>query len=448
IAFGAGGLLIAAALTHFMGEHQGTAFFGALVFDRMSVLLNLSILAIALLTLFLSVANVNTKGQSLAEHTFLVLSAVTGMMTLISAADLMVAFIGLELMSLALYVLIGLGHEQKFSKEAAFKYFILVFFASAFFLYVIDFFLGAAATTQIGQIAPRAAVLLVSNKIFLVGVCLLMIGVAFKVSVFPFYAWTPDVYQGAPTPVTAFMATAVKLVMFGVFLRLALAHFFSASPRLILVLQVLAILTMVAGNVSAIVQENIKRVLAYSSVAHAGYMMIGIVAATNTNSPDAATAVIFYAISYSIMNIGAFAVVSLFEKAERAHLNLTDYSGIGFKYPFLGLAMAVFMLSLAGMPPTVGFIGKFYVFSAAYKEGFVWLTIFGVINSLISAYYYLRIIVNMYMKEPTHEVTADRAGLSRVVIVVSLVLTLVFGIASLSLYGPTLKSISGLVAKN
>lgn len=446
VVIGSLGLIASAVLTHIQGIQTGPVFFGALVFDKMSMLMNYSVLAIALFTLFLSHSNVNTKGQSLAEHTFLLLSSVTGMMTLVSAADLMIVFIGLELMSICLYILIGLGHEQKYSKEAAFKYFILGSFASAVLLYGIALAFGASGATQISVIAEKAAVLLATNKIFVIAVVMIMVGIAFKVSLFPFHTWTPDVYQGAPTSVSAFMATAVKLVMFGVFLRLAMSHFFVQSPKMTFVLEIMAVATMIAGNASAIVQENIKRIVAYSSIAHAGYMMIGVVAATNTNSPEAATATLFYLISYSVMNIGAFAIISVFEKEERGNLNVADYAGLGFKYPWLGAAMTVFMLALAGMPPTVGFIGKFYVFSAAIKEGYTWLAIFGVINSLLSAYYYLRVIVFMYMKEATHDVKANQGAFSKVVIAASVILTMVFGIVSLSIYTPALKSVVGLVA--
>ncbi len=440
------GLLIAAFFTRELGAHANPVFFGALIFDKMAVLLNYGIIAITFFTLLISINNPNTTGESLAEHTFLVMCAAVGMMTLASSADLMVLFIGLELMSIALYVLIGLGHEQKFSKEASFKYFILGSFASALLLYGIAFLFGSTGTTQIYDIGVQSAVLMGRNQLFFVGVCMVMIGICFKISVFPFHAWTPDVYQGAPTSVTAFMATGVKLVMFAVFVRLALNHFFWGNHKLVLILQILAIATMVVGNFSALLQENIKRVLAYSSIAHAGYMMIGIVVTANSHTPEAATAVLFYVLSYSVMNLGAFAIVSLIEKEERGHQNISDYAGLGFKYPFLGLAMTVFMLSMAGMPPTVGFIGKFYIFSAALKDGYVWLAVIGVINSLVSAYYYLKVIVSMYMKEPLHEVKAAKSFAPRFVIAASLILVFLLGIISTQVYAPVYRSVTALLA--
>jgi NADH-quinone oxidoreductase subunit N len=273
---------------------------------------------------------------------------------------------------------------------------------------------------------------------------LLVIGIGFKVSLFPFHAWTPDVYQGAPTSISGFMATGVKLVMFTLFLRIATLQIFQADPVIINVLQVIAILTMTVGNISAIVQDNIKRLIAYSSVAHAGYILIGIIAASASKSPDAGSATLFYLISYSVMNIGAFAVVSIFEKEERGHLTVTDYAGLGYRYPLLGIALSAFMLSLAGIPPTVGFIGKFYLFAAALKEGYLWLAIFGVVNSLISVYYYLRILIYLYMKDEMYEVRAIPSNSARFVVVVSLVLTIVMGILSAPFYDPAVKSITAL----
>jgi NADH-quinone oxidoreductase subunit N len=435
------GLVIAAFLVHSQGMSPDPKFFGALVFDKMATLLNFGIIAVTLFTVFISHSNVNTKDESFAEHTFLLLASATGMMTIASAADLMVLFIGLELMSIALYVLIALGHEQKVSKEAAFKYFILGSFASAILLYGIAFAFGTTGTTQIHDISFMATNLMATNKLFIIAVALIMIGIAFKVSLFPFHAWTPDVYQGAPTPVSAFMATGVKLVMFSAFIRLASEKFFAGNSQLIMILQIMAVATMTVGNITALVQDNIKRIIAYSSIAHAGYMMVGVIAASNTSSPEASAATLFYVLSYCVMNIGAFAIVSVFEKEERGQLAISDYAGLGFKYPFLGIALSVFMLSMAGMPPMVGFLAKFFVFSAAVKEGYVGLTIFAVINSLLSAYYYLKILVTLYMKEPELNIQiTSRAIFSRSVIVITLVLTLLFGVMSGLLYGPSLRS--------
>jgi NADH-quinone oxidoreductase subunit N len=415
--------------------------FGALYFDKMALLVVYAILIVAAMCLLMSLSNANTKGESFAEHCFLILSSATGMMIMASAADLMVMFIGLELMSLALYVLIGLGHEQKYSKEAAFKYFILGSFASALLLYGIAFVFGTAGSTEIQKISNQAGLLIGSNQLYQIGIVLIVAGLCFKLSVFPFHAWAPDVYQGAPTSVTAFMATGVKLVLFTVFLRMAMGHFFWGHGKLALVLQILAGATMLIGNLSALLQENVKRIFAYSSVAHAGYMMVGIIAASNSAAPDAAASVLFYVLTYCAMNLGVFAVISVIEREERGHLHISDYAGLGFRYPFLGIALTILVLSMAGMPPTVGFLSKFYVFSAAVGEGYLWLVLWGVFNSLLSAYYYLRIVVNLYMSDPVHEVGFTGAFGSRFVIGAMAALTLIFGVVSQLIYTPVISSV-------
>jgi NADH-quinone oxidoreductase subunit N len=414
----------------------------------MAIYSNFVVLAITALTLFLSASGVNTKGQSFAEHSFLILLSAVGMLTLTSSNDLIVSFIGLEIMSIALYVLIGLGHEQQFSKEAAFKYFILGSFASAIFLYGIALIWGATGSTMINSLGVQGMIFGSQNALFILGLVLLLVGVGFKVSLFPFHAWTPDVYQGAPTSVSAFMATGVKVVMFTLFLRIAMTHVFVSSRKVISMLQIIAVLTMTVGNITAIVQENIKRMVAYSSIAHAGYILIGVIAACTAKSPEACSATLFYLAGYSIMNIGAFAVVNVFEKAERGNLSINDYAGLGYKYPLLGVGLAIFMFSLAGIPPTVGFMGKFYIFASAIKEGYMALAIFGVVNSLISAYYYLRVLVALYMKEPTFEVKPAHGFSSRFVILAALVLTLIMGVLSTPFYNSALKSAVSLLALN
>lgn len=436
--------LAAASVVYTAAGGKIQVFSGALVFDNLSTYANLAAILISALTLFISFDNVNTRGASFAEHVFLVLLSLGGMMVLVSANDLMVSFVGLELMSIALYILIGIGHEQVLSKEAAFKYFILGSFASAVFLYGIALAYGVTGTTNVLTVATQAQILGAQNQLFLIGLVLLLVGIAFKVSIFPFHAWTPDVYQGAPTSVSAFMATGVKLAMFTLFIRFAEMGLFSGDSRIISALQVLAVLTMTFGNVTALVQENIKRMVAYSSIAHAGYILVGVIVAMASKSPEAATATLYYLLGYSVMNIGAFAVISVFEKENRGHLTLGDYAGLGFKYPLLGLAFAVFMLSLAGIPPTVGFLGKFYLFASAVQEGFVWLAIIGVINSLLSAYYYLRVLVFLYMKEGIFDVETGAVTTTGVVVATTAVLTVGMGVFASFFYSPALKSVLGL----
>ena len=435
------GVVASAVMTVLQGYGAQPIFSGALTFDRLSGYSNLGVLVITAFTLLLSKSNVNTKGNSFAEHVFLVLLSAMGMLTLNSSADLIVAFVGLEIMSISLYILIGLGHEQEYSKEAAFKYFILGSFASAIFLYGIALIYGTAGSTLLSQLSVQAPLLGVSNRLFLTGLILLIVGIGFKVSLFPFHAWTPDVYQGAPTSVSAFMATGVKVVMFTLFLRLAAMHVFLGDPKIILVLQVVAVLTMTVGNITAIVQDNMKRLIAYSSIAHAGYILIGIIVAAGTNDPDAISATLFYLLTYSVMNLGAFAVVSAVEKGERGQLSIGDYAGLGFKYPLLGIGLAVFMFSLAGIPPTAGFLGKFYIFAAAVKNGYLGLAIVGVINSLLSVYYYLRVLVYMYMREEVFDVEPSRGLSGRFVIVASVILILAMGIFSSLIYLPAVSQV-------
>lgn len=440
------GILLSAAATVIVGPSLGPVYGGALTFDGMAIYADLAVLGITALTLFLSESGVNTTGASFAEHTFLILLSAVGMLTLTSSTDLIVSFVGLEIMSIALYVLIGLGHEQLYSKEASFKYFILGSFASALFLYGIALIFGATGSTTITTLGLQGLILESKNGLLLLGLIFLLVGVGFKVSLFPFHAWTPDVYQGAPTSVSGFMATGVKVVMFTLFLRLAATHLFMSNPKIISILQVIAVLTMTVGNVTAIVQENMKRMVAYSSIAHAGYIMIGIIAACTSKSPEAASATLFYIVGYSVMNLGAFAVINVFEKEERGNLSIMDYAGLGYKYPLMGIGLAVFMFSLAGIPPTVGFMGKFYIFAAAIKEGYLGLAIIGVINSLISAYYYLRVLVALYMKEPVFDVSPVAGRTSSFVVLVTLILTLIMGILSAPFYGPALKSVTQLLA--
>jgi NADH-quinone oxidoreductase subunit N len=440
------GILLSAVALVFVGPSLGAVYGGALIFDGMATYANMAVFAITVLTLFLSESGVNTRGASFAEHTFLILLSAVGMITLTSSNDLIVSFVGLEIMSIALYVLIGLGHEQLYSKEAAFKYFILGSFASAIFLFGIALIFGATGSTTISSLGLQGMILESRNGLLILGLILLLVGIGFKVSLFPFHAWTPDVYQGAPTSVSAFMATGVKVVMFTLFLRLAMTHLFMSDPKIISILQVIAVLTMTVGNITAIVQENMKRLVAYSSIAHAGYILVGIIAAATSKTPEAASATLFYIVGYSVMNIGAFAIINVFEKEERGNLSIMDYAGLGYKYPLMGVGLAVFMFSLAGIPPTVGFMGKFYIFASAIKEGYLGLAIIGVINSLISAYYYLKVLVALYMKDPVFDVKPTAGKSSSFVVVVTLILTLAMGIFSASFYAPALKGVTQLLA--
>ncbi|MCB0348634.1 MAG: NADH-quinone oxidoreductase subunit N [Bdellovibrionales bacterium] len=407
------------------------AFDTAFIFDGINRWLSLLIVTIGGATLFLSHSNINTKGEQFSEHTFLILNAMIGMLILSASSDLIVTFIGLEIMSLALYVLVAQSKEQVIAKEAAFKYFILGSLASAMFLYGIALIYGSSGTTYIPDIAKIAPELLQSDVIFSIGSILLLAGLLFKVSIFPFHAWTPDVYQGAPTPVTAFMSTGVKVATFAFLLRMFSIGMFAENDTVFYIIQWLAVLTILVGNIGAIVQSNLKRMLAYSSVAHSGYVLVGVlVLAANPKDGLSIAAAMYYLLTYVIVNIGAFAIINLFEKSEEKQVTIEDLSGLASERPILSFVFALFMLSLAGIPPLAGFFGKFFIFAAAVQYGFYWVAIWGVLGSVISVYYYLRPVIHMYMKDVDQKIEVMKQELSYIAITICVILILVAGVLS------------------
>lgn len=413
------GLAISAGLLVVFGGSDQTAFNGQLLFDGLTQWAGLIALLAAAGGLIMMYENPATKGKQFSELIFLTMNSILGMLILVSAVNLITLFIGLELMSLSLYLMIAMSNEQKISKEAAIKYFVLGSFASAIFLYGVSFVFGSANTVSIVDLMANAATLVKTNKIFLFGISFITIGFCFKVSIAPFHAWTPDVYQGAPTPVTSFMATAVKVVSFAAFLRVMATQTLNGSQNLFDVLQWLAVITMTVGNVAALVQTNFKRTLAYSSIAHSGYILVGLITAgISQNSSYSAASVLFYLLTYSVMTMGSFAVLSMIEKSENHFLSNEDFAGFAKNQPVLAFCLTIFLLSLAGLPPLLGFFGKLYLFSAAVNEGLMWLALWGVINSVVSVYYYLRPIIMMYMKEGDADI-ADRPQQATTVLVVA-----------------------------
>jgi len=349
------------------------------------------------------------------------------------AADLIMVFIALELLSIPLYVMAGFHRDRLDSEEAALKYFLLGAFAGGFVVYGIALVYGASGSTRIATILSAVESGSASPILLTLGAALILVGLGFKVAAVPFHMWTPDVYQGAPSSVTAFMAVGAKAAGFAALLRVFLVAFPTLSAQLIPLLWSLAALTMTVGNVIAIAQSNIKRLLAYSSIAHAGYILMATVTLGQSRvMVDASGAALFYLFAYLLTNFGAWAIVVLLEQQEGKGLNLQDYAGLGKKQPALAAAMTVFMLSLTGVPPTLGFLGKFYLFRAVLEGGFVGLAVIGVLTSLISAYYYLRVVVIMYMQEGEPLVNSDAlvrwtAGLTAIaVIALSLVATPLF----------------------
>ncbi len=447
---GLGGIIAAAILmltvyTMVSNQANPTSFANALVMDGMTISIGLLALVVGAGTMLLMYDNPATRGAQFSELMFLTMSCISGMLILAAAVDLLVVFIGLETLSLSLYMMIAISHEQKLAKEAALKYFILGGFASAILLYGIAFVFGTVGSTYIPQIIAATGGLISTSRMFLFGITMVIIGFCFKVSVVPFHAWTPDVYQGAPTPHAAFMSTAVKAVSFAAFLRVISSKVLVGSENLFDFLQWLAVLTMIVGNVAALMQNNFKRMLAYSSIAHTGYLLVGVITTgVSDNMSFGASGVIFYLIAYSLMTLGAFAIVCLMERNEDDSVSIESLAGYSRRHPVMALCLTIFMLSLAGIPPTVGFFGKFYLFTAAIGEGLLWLAIWGVLNSVISVYYYLRPIVVMYMKEGESTDAGAGSGLmaTRAAILVSSIFVVILGIASGPLFSAIEKALS------
>lgn len=450
IGYATAGILSSLMLTFSMYSQNMEAvslFRDALVVDGISIFAALITLIATFFALLFSRESVATQTNQFSEYVFLLLNSAIGMMILSWSNDLIVTFIGIEMMSLCLYLIIALSKEGRLSKESAFKYFVLGSFASAIFLYGLSFVFGTTGTTYIHEITEVAAQLISISRLFLVGVVLLIIGFCFKVAIAPFHAWAPDVYQGSPTPVAAFMATGVKVVTFVAFLRFISTEALVGDRADIVVdvLQWLAVLTILVGNIAAIAQANMKRMLAYSSIAHSGYVMVGLIAAgIGGQAYLGASGLIFYLMAYTVMTFGAFGVVSLFEKSENSQLVLDDLKGLGLKKPGFALLFSLFLLSLAGIPPTIGFFGKFYLFSAAIKQGLFWLSIWGVIGSVISVYYYLRPIVFMFMSEEEGELPKEGHFLTRFVIAFSAILVVFIGIFSSPFYTALSSSVKSL----
>lgn len=376
-------------------------FNDAVALDNFAGFFNITLLASAALTILMSDDYLRREGYPVSEYYPLILFTTAGAMWMVSGTDMMTIFLGLEVMSISLYVLAGFFRGQLRSNEAGLKYFLLGAFSTGFLLYGVALIYGVTGSTKLSEIGIylNAHSSLLGNPMTLAGLILLSIGFLFKIAAAPFHMWTPDVYEGAPTPITAFMSAGPKAAAFAAFLRIMEYCFFSLKGDWTEMFWVLAVLTMVVGNVIAIAQTNIKRMLAYSSIAHAGYALVGLVAANEIGY----SGILFYMLAYTFMNLGAFAVLVLAGKKGEDNLTLEGFAGFGFKRPFLGVAMSIFLFSLMGLPPTAGFAGKFYIFAGAIKAGYIWLAVIGVLNSAVSLYYYLRIMVYMYFRDPAED---------------------------------------------
>ena len=384
----------------FTGEARGAVTAGAVAADDLALFLQTLILAIAVVVVLLSPSYLRANGIERGEYYALLLFSVVGMMGLVSSLELISLFVALEIMSVALYGMAGLHRGRIESQEAALKYFVTGAFSSAFFLYGIALLYGVSGSTSLDRVARAVATLTPEGATLAVlGAGMLLVGFGFKVASVPFHMWVPDVYEGAPTTATAFMSAGVKAAAFAALLRVFGTALPALAPRWQPIVAVLAILTMVVGNMGALAQRNLKRMLAYSSVAHAGYVLTAFVAA-----PSLATeAVLFYLVAYAAVNLGAFGTIAALSRDGREPLTLADVSGLAERRPALAAGLTVFLVSLTGIPVTAGFVGKFYLFNAAVSAGWVVLALVGVLTSVVSAYYYLRVVMAMYMSAPAGE---------------------------------------------
>src|SRR5579862_1172278 len=417
-------------------QHSGPGFFNLIRSDAFSFFFHLLVGLVAVLIVLASESYLEREKLESAEFYALLLFATAGMGVLASANELLTAFIGLEMSSISSYILAGYRRDTLKSSESALKYFLLGSFATAFFLYGIALVYGASGTTILDQMANVQDSHLALLKL---GLSLILIGLCFKVSAAPFQVWTPDVYEGAPTPVTALFSAGPKAATFALLLRI-FATVPGATHFWFWAFWVLAVLTMFVGNLGALVQTNVKRLLAYSSIAHAGYILVAFAAVTSMTtsdtSPDGAipayAAVLFYLLSYALVKVGAFTIVSQLGGKDEKYVTLEDYAGLSERHPWAAAALSLFLLSLLGLPVTAGFFGKFYVFKAAVNANLIWLAVLMALNSIIGAYYYFKVIVAMYMRQPDED-SAATAPIAfpvtvNIVLAISALGTLYFGL--------------------
>jgi NADH-quinone oxidoreductase subunit N len=388
--------LVGAGVASVLLWGRNATSFGVVTADNFSLFVNLVLVVIGLLTVVFSSQTLERDGLPAGEYYSLVLFAIVGMMLMAQATDLLLIFLALETMSIAVYVLTGLRRDQATATEAAFKYFLLGAFASSFFLYGIAFIYGVTGTTHLERAgAAIAAQSMSGNPLLLLAVALLIVGFAFKVAAVPFHMWSPDAYEGATPLVTGFMSTGVKAAAIAAFARVFLSTLSPLVSDWTPVLWAIAAATMVVGTVVGLAQTNLKRMLAYSSIAHGGYLLVAIIAANDVGKAS----LLFYLAAYAVTNIGAFAIIALLGTRQQGNDELRDYAGLAQSHPGLAALMTIFLLSLGGFPPTAGFIAKWYVFTAAIGAGYYGLAIIGVLSSVVSVYFYLRIVVMMYMSE-------------------------------------------------
>ena len=420
-------LVITGMITLTGWNNPQAGFAGSVLLDNFATFFSMICIIAAGLTILMSDDYLKREEFPVGEYYPLILFTTAGAMWMVSGTDLMTIFLGLEVLSVSLYILAGFFRDKLASNEAGLKYFFLGAFSTGFLLYGVALLYGVTGTTKLQGIAayvnanPDAA----TNMMFIAGGLLLLVGFLFKIAAAPFHMWTPDVYQGAPTPITGFMSAGPKAAAFAAFIRIAIIGLDGMESELTSLFWLLAVLTMTFGNFIALSQKDIKRMLAYSSISHAGYALVGLVAWNTIGL----SAIMFYMLVYTFMNVGAFAVLVLLGKKGEENLTLDGIAGLGYKKPFLGIALCIFLFSLMGLPPTAGFTGKFYIFAGAIKAGYVWLAVLGVLNSAVSLYYYLRIMVQMYFKDPQEDFAWVKLNMPTVVsIIISLAGVLYLGI--------------------
>jgi NADH-quinone oxidoreductase subunit N len=408
-----------------MAAQRGQWYSNLWIVDDYDIFLSFVFLLVAAITILTSMDFLGRERMNHPEFYALLLFATAGMVMMAASNELVMVFLGLEILSIATYVMAGFRRTDLKSNESALKYFLLGSFSSAFFLYGVALIFGATGSTNLLAIAGALKSQEIQLSLVELAAALMLIALCFKVAVAPFHIWTPDVYEGAPTPVTGFMSVGPKAAGFAVLFRVFLTAFPTIQDRWASAFWLVAALTMILGNVIAVVQPNIKRMLAYSSIAHAGYIAVAFA----STSDRGVSAALFYLLAYALMNLGAFAIVTILSRSEDRLVNLTDYAGLAAKRPVLAAVLSLFLLSLAGVPGTAGFAGKFFIFRAALESRLLWLAIIGVITTVVSFYYYLYVIVQMYMRDPSEEFSDLRIrGSLKAALLVSSVGTLYLGI--------------------
>ena len=419
------GLLMTAISAFAKHPIPAYSFNDSYIVDHMSLFFICIFTISSALAILLSVEYNEREGIRAGEYYALILFCTVGMILLASSTDMIMIFLGIEIVSICLYVLAGIRRNDHRSNEAALKYFLLGAFATGFLLYGMTLVYGSTGSTNLFKIAefvqnPSAQ----SSPLLLMGLVLLVIGFGFKVASAPFHMWAPDVYQGAPTPVTAFMAVGPKAAAFAAFFRVFAEAFPEMSSSWEMLLSIIAVLSMIVGNLGAIMQTNIKRMLAFSSVSHAGYILMAVIAKSSLGS----SSMLFYMLTYAFMTFGVFGIIIILGRKGEENLEIQNYSGLAYKHPVIALSMTIFLLSLGGLPPFAGFVAKFYLFSAAIQEGLLTLVIIAVLNSAISFYYYLKIVVFMYMKEPEAEFNISLTPMTLFVVLIGVIGTIQLGI--------------------